>query len=132
MTQEEILDYNKRCAEFLGAKNLGKLGYSDSDYYEHELFETTVWSNQYQEWVDVNNMSLYVMKFPSDWNWIMEVYVKINESKITTHMNGISDSITPYIEKKRPIVKAIIDSKKEEAVEAINQFLIWYNEKDNK
>lgn len=32
MKQQEILDYNKRCAEFLGAKYLGKLGLNNLDY----------------------------------------------------------------------------------------------------
>ncbi len=37
MNNEEIKNYNRLCAEFLGAKNLGKLGYSDLESYSHDL-----------------------------------------------------------------------------------------------
>ena len=50
MTQEEILQYNKRCVEFL---NLHR-----------------------DEEVVIYNMHSYcydLLKFDSDWNWIMEV-----------------------------------------------------------
>ena len=67
-------------------------------------------------------------EFHSDWNWIHLVIEKINNTRITVKMNGIKDSITPYINARRPIIKGLLDNKKEAVVQAINQFLIWYND----
>ena len=116
MTQEEILEYNKRCAEFLGAKNLGKLGYSDHDYYEHELFERTEWSNKYQDTIEVNTMVLSQMTFHYDWNWIMEMIEKILDIALEI------DSMEMYynIKDAIPDINATTLS--------INQFLIWYEQ----
>ena len=104
MTQWELL-YNERCVKFL---NLNR-----------------------DEEVVIYKMKSYTydcLKFHSDWNWIMEVYMKIKECRITLPMNGIEDSITPLLLKRRPIIKAIVDGDKEQLAKAINQFLIWYNE----
>ena len=69
------------------------------------------------------------MNFHSDWNWAMEVYIKIKECRITLPMNGIENSITPLLFKKRPIEKAILDGDKEQLAKEINKFFIWYNKK---
>lgn len=111
MTQEE-LEYNKRCAEFLGLTLDDGFGSK---------------KNQYFKKIDNDKSVIYNnVLFHSDWNWIHEVIGKIKTSIITTPRNGISDSITPYLDAVRPITKGLIDNNKEKVVQAINQFLIWY------
>lgn len=117
MTQEEIVDYNKRCAEFLGFK-----------YHEgSEYWTTLLWGG--------NGFTLRQMRFHLDWNWIMEVVEAIEKLGYESLTGGseyyypekgmryiqsfIKDDITIYQEAK---------TKKEAVVQAINQFLIWYND----
>ena len=101
MTQEEILDYNKRCAEFLGWKNLN--------------------DDSFPEYVDKlgNFYPLIKLTFHSDWNWIMEVLNKIKplvcEAEFTNRV-GLH----------------LRELQKEKVIEGINQFLIWYNNENNK
>ena len=60
MTQEEILDYNIRCAEFLGWRKYQKIFY----YIPHTL----------QEHQGIKqDIPIEGMVFNSNWNWIMEV-----------------------------------------------------------
>jgi hypothetical protein len=131
MNQIEILEYNKLCAEFLGAKNIGKKGFSDDDYYQHDLFLRTEWSNKYQDNIEVDTLPLFSMKFHSDWNWIMEVKYRIVGSGyywfqfpniIQINENGTISS--------NKIVNLTFDKLNEKAavVQAINQFLIWYSQ----
>lgn len=74
MTQEEILQYNKRCADFMGLKISIKLedGYSCGTWYKPTDNE-----NEY--------LPCPVM-YHSDWNWIMEV-VEAIENKLNDSFN---------------------------------------------
>lgn len=90
MTQEEILQYKKRCAEFLGLEIL-----KDEYCYDYPDFH-------------------------SDWNWIMEV-VEVIEKKAWVNIKGCAVDISTIVNLNAP-------TKKEAVVEAINQFLIWYEQ----
>lgn len=125
MTTQEKIQFNSKCAAFLGAipeqwyppnKDTGRSGI-------HWVFPHNTW---YPD--NVRQHSDDLMKFNSDWNWIMEIYKKINSVRITAPMNGIQDSIVPYIEHRRPVIKSIINSNKEEFVVAVNSFIDWYNQ----
>lgn len=123
MTQEEILEYNKLCAEFL------KWEFTTfKEVYNHiNDFK----GNQYD--------SLEELQFHSDWNWIMMVIEKIEglgfntdsyspiqgsvELEYTLHEFNIWDKINPEIQGRGK-------TKKEAVIQAINQFLIWYNEQN--
>jgi hypothetical protein len=120
-------EYNKICAEFLGKIVEGDENSIDPTYEfpkklnaPHDIWATTRYNLEY-------------MHFYSDWNWIMEVVKKINEIRIFLPMNGVEESITPYLNEKRPITKGLINSNKEEVVQAIWEFLNWYklNSKEN-
>jgi hypothetical protein len=126
MTQQETLDYNKRCAEFLGSelKNDGQFDYWT---YDHLGFDSIKISGS--AWVSGN------FKFHSDWNWIMEVVEAIediifdedNSFNVTigsTNYCVIQDSNGEVFE----TIQDYGDSKKETVVQAINQFLIWYEQ----
>lgn len=105
MTQQEILDYNKRCAAFLG-------GVYDSDM-------TRYWFHLPIKWDGLFAPTTEELKFHSDWNWIMEVVEAILEKCSN------SDDMEAYYN--------ILDTfpRKEAVVQAINKFLIWYNETSN-
>ncbi len=145
MTEQEILEYNKRCAEFLGMHiSVDPAdGYDTGTWYKPSDIEGEVIPSP--------------VLFHSDWNWIMEVVeaiekeldgsrpfkygkldsldfiitnkkIKINASFWTNPytVNGNYWSYFKYNKKFNNL------SKKEAVVEAINQFLIWYNnEKTN-
>jgi hypothetical protein len=108
MTQEEILDYNKRCAEFL---NLHR-----------------------DEEVAIFNMRSYsydCLKFDLDWNWIMEVVDAIE--KLGYQFNIYHEDCVIEKDKKFIVITHATKkkSKKEAVVQAINQFLKFYNENNS-
>lgn len=120
MNEKEILEYNKRCAEFLG----GSL---------HKMQPPLN-----PQWFDLpfskRGIPEGLLKFHSDWNWIMEV--------VETIENKLNDSFNVDIVNKNQceIVRngeeficgagfdTINHRKKEAVVDAINQFLIWYEQ----
>ena len=100
MTQEEILQYNKRCAEFLGWDYNKFMDRWNEEDFQHEYFNT-------------NSIDL---KFDSDWNWIMDVVEAI--------VMYYKDKEIPQIH----LLNQPIFTPKEAVVQAINQFLIWYKQ----
>jgi len=105
MTEQETLEYNKRCAEFLGWK------YSEEkDRWNEDMLR----QYSFVESID--------LKFHSDWNWIMEVVEAINKTQ-----NPKQGGDTTHSTLKREVQALLGKSAKEAVVEAINQFLIWYN-----
>ena len=143
MTQEEINDYNRRCAEFLGLKR----GWWIS--------QQKPLTDDKKQWCDLDGKTflgskVYFdkdLKFHSDWNWIMKVVEDIEELgyqfDITGNEVGVNSNImsmenistggtmNSYNRSYYPTIISICEedySKKEAVVQAINQFLIWYNE----
>ena len=137
MTQEEILDYNKRCAEFLGLKR----GWWIS--------QQKPLTDDKKQWCDLDGKTfldskVYFdkdLKFHSDWNWIMELVEKIQtldrlggivmiqqgRCKITSRMAGdhsVYADVSLYFKKG-------VSGQKEAVVQAINQFLIFYNNENS-
>lgn len=115
LPKQEILNYNKRCADFIKL-DLSGAGFPYGYFYNGIFYE------------------IHEMKFHSDWNWIMEVvdaiekldnfYVQIEES--ACYIYDISkftdEQCNPFI-----LCDLKLSSKKEAVIQAINQFLIWYN-----
>ena len=104
MTQEEILEYNKLCAEFLNLHRDEEVAIYKFNAYPYEY-----------------------LRFNSDWNWIMEVVEAIEKLgyEIDIFSNCVQICDTPD---ENYITEAAGKTKKEAVVQAINQFLIWYNE----
>lgn len=98
MTQQEILEYNKRCAEFM-------YPYAKAEY---ESGEISVEDGIYKKglWV-FGHYNL--MRYHSDWDWIMEVLSRI-----------IS---LPLVEETYNFHHLKLSTSKEEVVRAINEFL---------
>ena len=119
MTQEEILEYNKKCAEFLGK--------------EINVFLCTPTLTHYQ--FGHSMLLTKDMKFHSDWNWIMEVVEAIEKLRLNFKIGLYWVTIEPIPQseidwKPLNIPHSQVNSdlnKKEAVVQAINQFLIWYN-----
>lgn len=137
MTQEEILQYNKRCAEFLRFKYLNQAKFWGIYPLDNNSFLRKL------GWLRMDKL-----KFHSDWNWIMEVVEAIEKLKTETstfefHTQPksvlIKEERNYCFEKgdggrtSQPLklngsVWITGKTKKEAVVEAINQFLIWYEQ----
>ena len=148
MIKEEILEYNKRCAEFLGYKEC-LVNITDNYGYKVVVegyitpfpklnFDGTIY--QY----DVDSLL-----FHSDWNWIMEIVEAIEKlefiGKVSIQYYTLFSGMGCYKiqigrdseDNKHPDsfpieVAEFVSSdsnniKKEAVVQAINQFLIWYD-----
>lgn len=128
MTPKEILEYNKRCAEFLGYK-----------YFPHPN-EDVGWRKERGHLKF--GLDYYLarttkkLQFHLDWNWIMEVVEAIEKLGLNCKIGSFWATIEPKMAseinyKPLNIPHSQLDndlSKKEATVQAINQFLIWYNE----
>jgi hypothetical protein len=123
MNLEEILEYNRRCAEYLGAKF-----YNDDPGEFPEGY-----------WIIENcdfDLSFRVenMEFDTDWNLIMAIVDVIDEESFVYHVEIETPTIyilanmnTEFNPKGFEDIQIDIYqmTKKEAVVEAINQFLIW-------
>jgi hypothetical protein len=101
MTQKEILEYNKRCAEFLGV---------DVDY-STEVYKDS--KSPLRHYIN-NKPKSEPLLFHSDWNWIMKMIEKILDIALEIDSMEMYYNITDAI----PDINATTLS--------INQFLIWY------
>ena len=123
MNQQEILDYNKRCALFLGA------------YFCNDDLNT--YPNGYWMTNDIEidlPYNLEDMEFHFDWNWIMEVIeaiqkiiIKDGDEFCIEFYKGLPDKPKTFVSITENI-QSENNNPKEAVVEAINQFLIWYEQ----
>ena len=133
MTQEEINDYNRRCAEFLGYQILNKKfqyeNYNSSNESYFSWTEGNIVCDKKGNIVYIDTEPLFELEelpFNSDWNRIHEV---VNGIKNTTKPKIHSD--TTFSTYLREIQFDLGISNKEGVIELINNFLIWY-EKNTK
>lgn len=113
-------EFNKKCAEFLGIVT-GR-GY----WIEFEKRLPNNITGYYS-----NRHHIDQLCFHSDWNWIMEVVEKIESLPVVYAITISGKTCWPHnvMTKDKPIsiYKVCID-KREAVVQAIDQFLNWYNE----
>ena len=132
---EEILQYNKMCAEFLGAiysEHAEAWGFGNAKNIGSKMFHGVMYHNV----IEAQRFEKE-LKFHSDWNWIMEIVTKIQLLEIVHDNTRSYDSVFKEYEctfspayKTHDfgyIVGKSKTSEKDAVVEAINQFLIWYN-----
>lgn len=118
MTQEEILEYNKLCAEFLGV----------DIHYSVEVYKDS--KSPLRQYID-NRPKSEPLLFHSDWNWIMEVVEAIEKLPGIKQFHIVDNSA--YLNGGLNVGSFANESgKKEAVVQAINQFLIWYNENNKR
>lgn len=127
MIQEEKLKYNEWCAIFRGgiySKHAEAWGFGNAKNIGTMIFNKT----SYNDVIQAERFEKE-LKFHSDWNWINEM------------IDAISQKFG-----EAPLFKAVYQKwlyennsnqdflifrlPKNETVEAINQFLIWYNEQN--
>lgn len=122
MNQKQTENYNRLCAQFLGGKYSSK--------YEYWDFLPVKWyRNFYLKTED--------LEFHSDWNWIMEVVEaieKLNDNFYFVKINTGGCFIHPLNDTKdyKGICYQAGKTKQEAVVQAINQFLIWYEQNKTK
>jgi hypothetical protein len=131
MIQKEIIEYNKRCAEFLGAEvnDILERIYIDKMKDDEMIFHNHSVTLQTYEWNGTTNIHYIpfdMLQFHSDWNWIHEITTAINKTQ-----NPKQSGDTTHSTLKREVQALLGKSAKEAVVQAINQFLIWYNENKN-
>jgi hypothetical protein len=95
-------EYNKMCAEFLNLK-----------------LDTETWTEPSYEFRDID-WFLKELVFHLDWNWIMEVVEKIYSV------------INPSDSRKHDLIQRVGRVDKEAVVQALWEFLNWYNEQNSK
>ena len=126
MTQQEILEYNKRCAEFLGCVQRNYPSVIKSPFHGRSIW----WSPTSS---DGKTRTFYCEvgeeHFHDDWNWIMEVVKTIEKIKEVRDITITSTGCVIY-HKEKPF-SSHVENKKEAVVQAINQFLIWYSNEQN-
>ena len=115
MTQDEIFEYNKMCAEFLGWKETSEQ--FKIDWIGCKTKERLEKINKdYIPILEKDGEVIFpdfaVMDFSRDWNRIMEILLKIQSLPLDEHTHTIWNL-------------KFRDSK-ETVIRAINQFLIWY------
>ena len=123
MTEQEILEYNERCLKILPFKYRNQ-----SKYWVIYRYDDNSFFGKNRRYLAVNNL-----KFHSDWNWIMEVIEAIGKLGYLVVIQSNFCQIQEIGTKENSFKPLIIASlygktKKEAVVQAINQFLIWYNE----
>ena len=143
MNKKEITEYNKRCATFLGAiysEHAKAWGFINAKNIGSKMFDGIMYHNV----IEAERFKTE-LKFHSDWNWIMEVIEAIEKlgfatkidhnycisnygcdrCEIDTKENALFQDCD---EEEESIASELTKSKKIATTEAINQFLIWYNE----
>ena len=124
MTQEWIHQYNKKCAEFLNFKKYPIKEKADGYVVNFKNgkvpFESCISNSQ----------------FHSDWNWIMAVVEAIEKldvlhSKYASKYDILIDCFSCSIMTTGYHIKTILTidntNKKQAVVQAIDQFIDWYN-----
>jgi len=117
MKEFNIREFNRLCAELLGFKCLA------NDQYE--LPEMMTFSAK---------ICLEDMQYHSDWNWIMSVVEKIVSLDILSYYEREYDSISEtykckfYHKKGNFNIVAESKSEKDAVIDAVWQFLNWYNQ----
>ena len=118
MKESNKEEYNKLCAEFLGAvEYVPKAWYYFSRYRRHWFFPSRF---------EPNRFTTKMLRFDSDWNWIMEVVEKIEQLGFDVNIFEHDATIKKGSEYVVVTHASKIKTKKEAVVQAIWKFLNWY------
>jgi len=135
MNPEETIEFNKRCAEFLG-------GESQPLFMPYAPEKDDMWFdvNKHPELQNPDGSSmwkLHELKFHSDWNWIMEVVeaiqkivIKNNEEFCIEFYEGLPNEPKTIVSVNNIITKD--KNPKKAVVSTINKFLIRYSKYNKK
>lgn len=138
MTKQEVFEYNKRCALFLGWKETTEQFQIDwVGCKTKERLDRL--DNAYIPILEKNGDVIFsdfsVMDFTNNWNWIMEVVdaiEKSNKYKVTIGSDDWVKISTRFLHISSDFVDIVhlcsSTTKKEAVVQAIDYFLKFYNE----
>ena len=143
MTQKEIFDYNKNCAEFLGWKETSEKFKIDwTGCKTKERLDRL--NKEYIPILEKNGDVLFsdfsVMDFTKDWNCIMKVVEaieKLESSEFYMEWFWLNETNIALYQRHKQNGSNLWEfiarfsnakTKKEAVVQAINQFLIYHNE----
>lgn len=142
MTNQEIIDYTKRCIEFVkGLKYV--LAHPDSEKLKqlYQVDTSSFTKPMSRELTHKINAFMFcgeclsyriklddpdIAQFHTNWNWIHEI---VDSIKNTTNPKEHCD--TTFSTLRREIQTHLGRSNKEAVVNAINNFLIWYEQNKN-
>jgi hypothetical protein len=124
--KSKILDYNKRCSEFLGAEINGELEriyidkMEDPEMMFHNL-SVTLGTYEWNGTTNVHYIPFDMLEFHEDWNWIIFIVLKIRgtynpKSHGDTTCSSMKDDIRAHLGR----------ANKEALIKSIDNFLIWY------
>ena len=71
------------------------------------------------------------LRYHESWTWLMNVVINIQKdpaAKILLPRNGIKESIAPFLDAKRPVVKALLDCNLYDLWIAVIEFIQWYQD----
>lgn len=128
MTNKEKVVYTENCLKLLGYKCVTP----DNKNFKIYVGE----SNNIPNSVDANLSE----EFLKNWNWIVEICEAIEkldnlDSKYASNYNVVIDCFGCTIETTGYVNKIVVTvdnyNKKEAVVEAVNNFLIWYETTNN-
>lgn len=106
-------EYNKLCAEFMGYEYYGW----NHPFHKKDVSKRGYWAKKNAKSHDIRlNVLFNPLRFDSDWNWIMEVVGKICTVYKDTPITSVH------------LLNHPIFTPKEAVVQAIWEFLNWYNE----
>ena len=131
MIQEEINEGNKIIGEFVGLE-VTSIGNNEYKYITKKLSPwkvATVKPGKFQEnYLESADFWTDIIKFHSDWNWLIPVYSKIMQS-------CFDDKSTNYNENYYNLIDSFDvcthDDRIDSAFYAVVEFLKWYNETNN-
>jgi hypothetical protein len=112
-------EFNRLCAKFLGWKHYEGLNPSWNGSFETIQSDSYFFNRVYTK---------SELRFHSDWNWIMEVALKIRSIQPFETEYNDEKSIVPFVNFRSAVVVALMHANKKVAVETIWEFLNWYNE----
>lgn len=75
------------------------------------------------------------LKYHASWDWLIPVIKKIKDHKqscIRLPLNGISESVYPYVEAMQPMNRALIKADLKGVYDGVIKFIAWYNQNKNK
>ena len=112
----ELDKVNRLIVEFMGATIVPNQGEAQIDHFILSGETYAIWD----------------LKYHMDWNWLMPVVDKIRNMKMEDipllPMNGIKESVMPFLNAKRPITKALLEVNILKLCATVGLFLVWYNE----
>ena len=132
MTDKEIIEGNKKIAEFMGAtfKDISRVNYPKG-YKEWEAKFPK--GREFNHYGTIGDLISKYTKYHSSWDWLMPVVAKIEslESKERWMIEIVAGDCYLYTNNSGEYFKHIGNNKIESVYSVVVQFITWYNSQSN-